>query len=221
MKNAPHTRRAPPSLIGGVGAIVIAAGYVAVVMLFNLGALAVFVLPLPLFVLLVGGVGVLTGLAQKVNRSRGRVLQHAAALAAVVTLLYVLSIGPGHPLCLLDYRNRAAVALTGGQRNLQSWAVELLAKPRDDTEPDGWQEWRVPKKYWSNQVRRLGPNHVTVVRFSPAGQQWVCLAYGGGFLHWRILIGPPGSIPDPNIRGDLPDSYWFRWGDGIYDWQRY
>ena len=49
-------------------------------------------------------------------------------------------------------------------------------------------------------------------------QEAVCLTYGGGFLHWCIVIGPPGSVPDPNAARF--DNRWIRWSDGIYDWQQ-
>ena len=44
--------------------------------------------------------------------------------------------------------------------------------------------------------------------------------YGGGFLYWWIVVGRPGSRPDPRYNDLNRDDFWIRWADGIYDWQR-
>lgn len=115
---------------------------------------------------------------------------------------------------------RLAVAFTGGQGELQAWAVSLLDGPRDHLDFDGWEHWRVPREAWSHQVQRLRPNGVNIVPVFENGREAVVLGYGGGFFHWWIVVGRPGSQPDPKLNDPNIDSRWIRWADGIYDWQQ-
>jgi hypothetical protein len=166
--------------------------------------------------LLCGGIAVTVGLFQKQNRMRPRLWHYLVTLLTIVALLYLLTFGPGNPISLVHIRARALVALTGGQDRLQSWAVEILAKPRDRMQEDG-SGWRVPREEWSRQVQRLGGG----VRIDPLLEDErcaVCLCYGGGFFHWYIVVGPPGSVPDPKLVERRPYDAWYRWGDGIYGW---
>jgi len=160
---------------------------------------------------------VVLGLFQKRNRRRPRLWQNLATLTGIVSLLYLLTVGPGDPLSLLNLRMHGLVALTGGQEQLQSWAVERLGESRESMGERG-PDWHVPRECWSRQVRRLKPKYVCVDRFFQNDQEAVILSYGGGFLHWYVVVGPPGSIPDPKLDEGLPDSLWFRWADGVYCW---
>ena len=211
--------------IGGIVWIpLIAVVYVVAVMLVGATAprifvLAVFVLFPVLLALFIGGIIILIRLCTKENRQGGRLRTHLAALLAVLVMGYLLTVGPAHPLRLLDLRERAAVALTGGGRELQSWAIGILSKPRDLMSGHGLDQWRVPKELWSRQVQRLSPNCVCICRWFKDGREAVHLGYGGGFLHWYIVVGPPGAAPDPNTP-IFQDSDWIRWGDGIYDLQQ-
>jgi hypothetical protein len=147
------------------------------------------------------------------------VWRHIGVFLANIVLLYVLSIGPGNYFALIDSRTRLAVALTGGQGKLQAWAVELLAKSRDGMERNGG-DGRISKQYWSDQVHRLRPGSVTIAPVFEDRQWAVCLNYGSAFFHWSIVVGPPGSRPDPKSNGPTGDDVWYRWRDGLYDWQQ-
>ncbi|MDI6449505.1 hypothetical protein [Anaerobaca lacustris] len=173
--------------------------------------------------LFLGGLAVLLGLRHKVNRRPPRLWLNLAALTGIIALLYMLTIGPFNGTGLLNLRMRGLVALTGGQGRLQSWAVEVLAQPRDAEDgrssiEETFTQWDVPRSSWSGQVRRLGPKRVFIQRVFQDGQEGVLLAYGSGFLHWYIVIGPPGSVPDPKLDEHPTDSDWFRWSDGVYCW---
>ncbi len=106
--------------------------------------------------------------------------------------------------------------MTGGQGQLQAWAVEVLARPREQMEEDG-SGWVVPREQWSQQVRQLGA-HVRIDPLFKDEREGVCLGYGGGFFHWYIVVGLAGSVPDPNDEKEHPSDVWYRWGDGVYGW---
>jgi len=220
MESDQAARPASPHLRVGIVTVGVAGAYVVVVLLFGgLGSFGPFLLaPVVLLSLLFGGIAVLAGLVLKANRRRPRLWMHIGVFLANIVLLYVLSIGPGNYFALIDLRTRLAVALTGGQGRLQAWAVELLAKPRDGMEDGG--DWRVPKQYWSEQVHRLRPGSVFIAPVFEDKQWAVCLNYGSAFFHWSIVVGPPGSRPDPKSNGPTGDDVWYRWRDGLYDWQQ-
>jgi hypothetical protein len=205
----------------GVAAVGVAGGYVVAVLFFGRGALAVFLVLPVLLTLLCGAVLVLVGLAQKANRQRPRLWKHIGTLLSILALLYLLSIGPCNASDLFNQHVRLTVLLTGGQDELQSWAVDLLGKPRDGMDHDGGTRWTIPQEYWSPQVRRLGPAKVFVDSIFENEGEGVCLFYGGGFLHWSIVAGPPGSRPNPEFDYPARDSIWFRWADGLYNWLQY
>ena len=48
----------------------------------------------------------------------------------------------------------------------------------------------------------------------------VCLNYGSAFFHGSIVAGPPSSRPDPKSGCPTGDNVWYRWCDGLYDWQQ-
>ena len=176
-------------------------------------------MPLALLSLLFGAVVVIAGLILKANRERPRLWKHVAVLLADIAMLYLLSLGPGNYFALLDLRSRVAVALTGGQDELQAWAVGLLAEPREGMIENG-AGWRVPKEHWSKQVCRLRPGSITIRPVFKDNQQGVSLNYGGGFFHWSVVVGPPGSEPSPKLEDPNSLDSWIRWSDGIYDWQQ-
>jgi len=156
-------------------------------------------------------------IASVVRLIRGQTrLGHSLGTCVVaVGLLYVVMLGPANFMGLINLRTRARVAMTGGQDQLQAWAVEVLGKPREQMEQDGL-SWVVPREQWSEQVRRLKPK-ARLVRIDPPSKgqgDVVRLGYGGGFFHWYIVVGPPGSVP----QRDSIDEVWYRWGDGIYGW---
>ena len=215
-------RPMPSSLKTGIWVLAITVVCVAGVLIAGYPTCCLFALvtgiALPL-----GGVAVILGLFQKSNRTRPRLWHNLATLTAIVALLYLLTFGLGGPIGLLNLRMRGLVALTGGQDALQSWAVDVLAKPRDRMEGLDWSDqvafkWAVPREHWSKQVRRLDPKHVRIERLFQNDQEGVRLMYGGGFLHWYIVLGPPGSVPDPKFEENLAENDWFRWSDGVYCW---
>jgi hypothetical protein len=140
-------------------------------------------------------------------------------LLGIIVLLPVLTVGPGKYANLIDLRTRLAVALTGGQGQLQTWAVALLDEPRDHADHDDWEQ-RIPQEHWSKQVRRLKPNSVYISPVFEEGQEGVLLSYGGGFFHWWIVIGRPDSRPSQRLSDPNSGNSWLRWADGIYDWQQ-
>lgn len=219
MENNQATQSATTHLRGGLAALGVAVLYVAIVLLFGWG-IPCLLTPVVLLSLLFGAVAVIIGLALKVNRSRSRYWKHVAVLSANVVFLYLLSVGPANYFALIDVRARLAVALTGGQGELQAWAVGLLAVPREGM-IERMESRRVPTEHWSRQVRRLRPNSVHIGPFFKDTQPGVSLGYGGGFFHWWIIVGPPGSLPNPRLSdpNNFDDS-WIRWSDGIYDWQK-
>jgi hypothetical protein len=218
MESDQAARPASPHLRAGIVTVGVAGAYVVGVLLF--GWPEPFLLaPVALLSLLFGGVAVLAGLVLKANRRRPRLWMHIGVFLANTVLLYVLSIGPGNYFALIDSRTRLAVALTGGQDELQGWAVELLAKSRDGMEENGGDS-RISKQYWSEQVHRLRPGSVSIAPVFEDRQWAVCLGYGSAFFHWSIVVGPPGSRPDPKSNGPTGDDVWYCWRDGLYDWQQ-
>lgn len=170
MESDQAARPASPHLRDGIVTVGVAGAYVVVVLLFGgPGPVGPFLLmPVVLLSSLFGGIAALAGLVLKANRRRPRLWMHIGAFLANIVLLYILSIGPGNYLGLIDLRTRLAVALTGGQGRLQAWAVELLAKSRDAVEEDGG-NWQVPKQYWSEQVHRLRLGMFSLPLFSRTG----------------------------------------------------
>jgi len=83
---------------------------------------------------------------------------------------------------------------------------------------DSYANRPVPPEYWSDQVRRLHPKSVKVLFVFEDDQKGVCLSYGGGFLHWTLVLGPPGARLHPSLNDPNTDSVSIRWTDGIYDW---
>lgn len=153
------------------------------------------------------------------NRRGMPLWYHLAALSVTLVPLYAVTLGPFNFMGLIGLRTRVLIALTGGQDELQAWAVEMLAKPRDSEQADG-SGWLVPREQWSEQIQRLGPK-ARLVRIDPlfeGERDAVRLGYGGGFFHWYIVVGPPESGPDPNGEKEHPLDVWCRWGDGIYGW---
>ncbi len=221
IENDQTTKPVSPHLRVGLGAIAVAVGYVAVVLVLGWGAIPCLLGVAMLCSLCFGGIAVLAGLALKANRQRPRVWKHIAVLFANVALLFLLSVGPGNYFGLIDLRTRLAVMLTGGQGRLQAWAVEILDRPRDDMESDGYRRWEVPNELWSEQVRRLRPPRVYIEPLFEGGLQGIRLPYGSAFFHWQIVVGRPGSRPEPTRNDPDSDNAWFRWSDGIYDWQQY
>lgn len=204
-------QRVPQSLRLGVAVVAVAVVGVGVTLVagYPFGMWSYMLTELALLCLAIGSV---------VELIRGQTpLWHSLGTCVVaVGLLYVVTpLGPASFMGLMDLRTRARVAMTGGQGQLQAWAVEVLARPRELMEQDG-SGWLVPREQWSEQVRRLRPK-VFLVRIDPlleGGRNAVRLGYGGGPFHWYIVVGPAGSVP----QRDSIDELWYRWGDGIYGW---
>jgi hypothetical protein len=172
-------------------------------------------MPLTLMALVYGGVAILIGLTLKANRARPRLWKHLGVLLAIVLALYLLTVGRCSFFGLLDLQLRLGVARTGGQDRLRAWAMDLLEKSHDHTE-DGGDEWRVPPEYWSDQVRRLHPGPVRVEVIFEGDRKGVRLLFGSGFVHWSLVVGPPGAHPHPRLR--LGANRWIPWADGIFFW---
>ncbi len=208
------TRSMPDSFKFAIVASAVGLGYMVAVFLFGLFGL---MLAIPAFgILLAGIISALVGLAQQRNRCTPYVQRYVGAIVVLVSMVAFLIPGLG-TLRLLDLHCRMRVAMTGGQDALQSWAVEFLAQPRDPTHQDG-SGWRIPREECSKQVQRLKPKRIFVKQVFQNDQEGVTLMYGGGFLHWYIVLGPPGSVPDPKFEENLTENDWFRWRDGVYCW---
>jgi hypothetical protein len=221
MDSNSNQRQAPAHLRVGFVGLGVAGAYVAAVLLLGWSPIPCFLTPLALLSLLFSAVAVFVGLVVGAKRRRSRRWMHVGVFVANLVLLYVLSIGPGNYFGLMDLRTRLSVLLTGGQKPLQAWAVGLLAQGREGMQEDGWDWWRVPKRYWSKQVRHLRPTDVAIAPVFEERRSAVCLNYGSGFFHRSIVVGPPGSRPDPNVsNSSTGDDIWHRWRDGLYDWQK-
>lgn len=131
----------------GVATIGIAIGCMVVVLLLGWSS-GCFVWLVALAVLFYGWIVVLDGLSLKSNRRGLHLWKHVGLLLAMPALLYM-----GNYFSLLDLRMRLAVALTGGEDALRTWAVALLDGPRDALTLNGSEQWSVPPKRWSDQVR--------------------------------------------------------------------
>ena len=158
----------------------------------------------------------------KIAASLMELRDYVALLVAIAGLILFLIPGLG-TIRLLNLHCRMRVAQTGGADELQRWAVDLLAQPRADITPwssteEDVEEWVVPPAHWSEQVTRLKPQRIFIKRLFQNDGEAVQLAYGGGFLHWNIVVGPPGVTGDPKRNTGRPDSLWFRWADGLYCW---
>jgi len=203
-----EVRPMPISLGVAIAALVLGLVYMAAVFSFGLLGL---MLAMPAFgVLLAGFVSALVGLARKQNRCAPHALRYVGVLVGLVALLLFLIPGLG-TIRLLNLHSRMRVARTGGQDELQSWAVDLLAQSRDGMEirletQEQVEQWEVPQSYWSKQVSRLKPTHIFIERLFQGDQDGVRMMYGGGFFHWYIVVGPAGSAPDPRLDENLPNS---------------
>jgi hypothetical protein len=202
-------------LIVGVATLGVAVVYVVRVFLLPWPP-ACLQMPLTLVALLYGAVSVIGGLRLKVNRGGRRLWMHIGVLLALTVTLYLLTVGPCSFIRLLDLQLRLGVARTGGQDALRIWAMDLLEKSRTQMS-DRDANW-VPKEHWSDQVRRLHPGRVSVQVMFENSQPGVCLGYGGGFLHYTLVVGPPGSRPQSNLSDPEHDSSVIPWADGIFDW---
>jgi len=218
MENEQTTIPISRHLKGGVGAIAVAVGYFAGTLLLGWNPIPCLLGLLMLVSLLFGGISVFSGLFVKANRQGTRLWKHVGVLVCIVVLLPVLTVGPGNYFCLVDLRMRLAVALTGGQDELQAWAISVLDAPHGSLEQA--EQGSVPERIWSKQVRRLKPGRVWIERVFDNDGEAVVFGYGGGFFHWYIVVGRPGSRPDPKLNDPNSDNFWYRWADGIYDWQQ-
>jgi len=221
MENEQTTVEVSRHLKVGVRAIIAAVGYVAATLLLGWNFFPCLLILLMLVSLLMGGIAVFCGLFLKANRQGTRLWKHIGVLLTILVLSFLLTVGPGNYIRLLDLRARLTVALTGGQEELQAWAVALLDEPRDPNSPDVWRERGVPRERWSKQVRRLRPGAVQIEPAFENGGEAVALCYGGGFFHWYIVVGRSGSRPDPSCNQPNSDIFWYHWADGIYDRQEW
>jgi hypothetical protein len=108
--------------------------------------------------LLYGWISAFAGLRVKSNPRGLRRWTHIGILVAIPILWGLANI-----FSLVDLRMRLAVMFTGGQDDLQAWAVTLLDQPHDFLNPDDGDP-RVPMGRWSKQVRRLKPGRVWIER---------------------------------------------------------
>ena len=195
-------------------AMAVGAGYILILFLFGLIGV-VFAVPAGLTVL-AGLVSASVGLAQKRNRRGPYRRRHIAVFVVSLALAAFLLPGLG-TIRTLNLHCRMRVAVTGGQEELQAWAMEVLARPRDPMQEDG-SGWRIPREECSRQVRRLNPKRIRIERSYGNDREIVRLMYGGGFFHWNIGIGPPDAIGDLAVKAKVADCVWFRWCDGICCW---
>lgn len=209
----------PDSLRYGIGAVVTGLAYMLAVFLFGIHGLMLAV-PACIFVL-IGFIAALSGVARKRNRTPLYVRCYGIAIVVLAGEIAFLLPGFG-TIRLLNWHCRTRVATTGGQEELQQWAVDLLARPRDSIDREvpanvTVAQWDVPEKFWSDQVQRLKPKRVFIDHLFQNGREGITLTYGGGFLgHWWIVVGPPGAILDPKLTENQPDIPCFRWRDGVY-----
>ncbi len=216
METDQSTRQTSRHLTVGLVTLGVAVLYVARVFLVPWPP-ACFLMPLTLMALGCGAVAILIGLTLKANRIRRRLWKHVGVLLAIVVALYLLTVGPCSFFGLLDLQLRAAVARTGGRDQLQAWAMDVLEKSRDHLD-EHIDNWPLPPESWSDQVHRLHPRGVSLwVKFE-GDRRGVCLNYGGGFLHYSLLVGPPGSRPRPSLSDRSNRSSLVRWADGIFVW---
>jgi hypothetical protein len=163
--------------------------------------------------LLYGWITAFAGLRVKSNPRGLRRWMHIGILVAIPILGGLANI-----FSLVDLRMRLAVTFTGGQDELQAWAIKILDEPRGSSGQGS--DDRIPRERWSEQVRRLKPKWVRIEPLFEDGGEAVRLCYGGGFYHWNIVVGRPGSRPDPKFNDPDHDEWWTRWGDGLYNWQQ-
>jgi hypothetical protein len=213
VENGSSHRRMSPSV---KCAIVVAGGGMALLMILGWSA-SMLAVPI-ILALLLAGLSVLVELIHGGHRTRYHLWQRVASLAGIVGLLCFFAFGHGSAH-LSNLRTRAAVALTGGTHELQSWAVQVLADSRQSRLQSIMQlhlgNWSVPKEQWSDQVRRLAPSEIFVdVAVFPGDGEALCLVFGGGLSESRIVIGPPSAGPIEDHERYL--GHWLRLGDGIY-----
>jgi hypothetical protein len=176
-------------------------------------SVSMLVVPMVL-ALLLAGLSVLAGLIRRKDRTEFHLWQRIVTLAVIIALLCFFTFGR-EGAHLANLRARAGVAVTGGQHELQSWAVQILANYRQLLPESRSLEWDVPKEQWSDQVCRLAPTRVFVglAVFQGDGEA-VCVVLGGGLCESRIVVGRPNTGPIEDYERYL--GHWLRWGDGIY-----
>ena len=195
-------RPMPNSLQFAIAAAVIGLGYMLAVFL---GGLMGIALAVPaVLILLAGFLSAFVGLVDKHNRRPPYVWHFVGVFVILGGQIAFLIPGLG-TIRLLNLHCRLRVAITGGQEELQSWAVEVLAQPRDPMHQDG-SGWRIPHEECSKQIQRLKPKRISIEQLFENDQEGVSLMYGGGFLHWYIVLGSPGSVPDPKFEETLTEN---------------
>lgn len=160
-----------------------------------------------------GTILVLIGFAVNVSQCRSAWRAHVLALA-ILSGVFCFCFFTGSVLDLLRIRTNIVLAFTGGQGELQSWAIDLLEQFSDNPEYDS-DTRGIPKQYWSRQVRWLRPGRITIQSTFRNGQKWVFLGYPIPHEGMGIMVGPPGAVPpdEPNW-----DWHWHQFGDGMYYW---
>ncbi len=140
---------------------------------------------------------------------------HLGAFGVIAVMFGLLWFG--HlPHRVLAFRTHRMVARTGGLPALQTWAADVVARPRNQMKEHGKDRWEVPEESYSEQVRRLRPFGVFIARVFQGGQEGLCLQYpiphGDGL---EIRVGPPGAVP---IEHEDWAGDWWRCDDGLYNW---
>ncbi len=195
-------------LVVALGVLALAAAHVIAFMIFANGPLAILGYLAVGAAFLVGVVLVLASLVVNVPRWR----THVVALAVLAGVFSFHFFG-GSLVNLLHYRTSLVLALTGGQDELQSWAVEVLAQPREQTE-DYMSSYPVDRKDWPRQVRWLRPSTVSIEPLFNDRQKGILLDYHIPHEALGIVIGPPDAVPPADDRL----WHWRRFADGLYYW---
>lgn len=206
----------PGSLKCAIATVIIGLVYMVAVFLLGLFAL---LLVLPTYAgLLVGFLAALIGAATCRRHPVNWRWRYLVVMAVILAQILFLLPGLG-TIRLLNLRCRTRVAMTGGQGQLQSWAQSILSEYSGTQESeskgqDAFMREDIPPSEWSDQVRRLKPKRVWVDSTFNGDKPAVRLFYGGGFMHWGIVVVSPGTVPEATHS----DTLWIRWSDGVYCW---
>ena len=110
------------------------------------------------------------------------------------------------------YGIRLRVATTGGVDELQSWAVNLLEKPREQILAEDDHETKLIKReLYSEQIRQISPP-VVYLNETENGEPFLHIPLAGGFFSgWGIKIGRPTFQAE-----EYGSMYLQKWKDGVY-----
>lgn len=108
---------------------------------------------------------------------------------------------------------RTYVAMTGGVKQLQGWAMSILEMEPEDAfhDPESKTSMLLKEDAYSEQVKKMRPAHV-FMRYRNGSKYLVIRIVGGGFIESDIGIV---VYSEPNL-ADTSNATLIKWSEGVY-----